>query len=89
MLRGFINGLAAHLETNGEGWLILSDMAEHLGLRSQAELMTWIANAGLVVLKKESIKPHHPKVNDTTDALHAARSAEITSLWRLGILNKP
>ena len=89
MLRGFINGLVAHLETNGEGWLILSDMAEHLGLRSRAELMTWIENAGLVVLGKESIKPRHPKVNDTTDALHAARSAEITSLWRLGILKKP
>jgi hypothetical protein len=89
MLRGFINGLAAHLETNGEGWLILSDMAEHLGLRSRAEFMTWIENAGLAVLEKESIKPRHPKVNDTTDALHAARSAEITSLWRLGVLKKP
>ena len=89
MLRGFINGLAAHLETNGEGWLILSDMAEHLGLRSRTELMTWIENAGLVVLGKESIKPHHPKVSDATDPLHAARAAETTSLWRLGILKKP
>ena len=87
MLRGFINGLAAHLETNGEGWLILSDMAEHLGLRSRTEFMTWIEKAGLEVLGKESIKPRHPKVNDTTDALHAARSAEITNLWRLGILS--
>jgi len=89
MLRGFINGLATHLEANGEGWLILSDMAEHLGLRSRAELMTWVENAGLEVLGKEAIKPRHPKVNDTTDALYAARSAEITSLWRLGVLKKP
>jgi len=51
--------------------------------------MTWIANAGLVVLGKESIKPHHPKVSDATDPLHAARAAETTSLWRLGILKKP
>jgi len=87
MLRGFINGLAAHLETNGEGWLILSDMAEHLGLRSRTELMMWIENAGLEVLGKESIKPRHPKVNDKTDTLHAVRTAETTSLWRLGILS--
>ena len=32
MLRGFLGGLAAHLSPGGEGWLILSDLAEHLGL---------------------------------------------------------
>jgi hypothetical protein len=35
MLQGFIAGLAAHLAPGGEGWLILSDLAEHLGLRSR------------------------------------------------------
>jgi hypothetical protein len=30
MLRGFLAGLAGHLEPGGEGWLILSDLAEHL-----------------------------------------------------------
>ena len=39
MLTGFLNGLSAHLEKGGEGWLILSDLAEHLGLRSRAELL--------------------------------------------------
>ena len=39
MLRGFLAGLAAHLEAGGEGWLILSDLAEHLGLRTRAELL--------------------------------------------------
>ncbi|MDX5410769.1 MAG: class I SAM-dependent methyltransferase, partial [Thauera sp.] len=34
MLRGFLAGLAEHLEEGGEGWLILSDLAEHLGLRT-------------------------------------------------------
>jgi hypothetical protein len=29
MLLGFLNGLAAHLAPGGEGWLILSDLAEH------------------------------------------------------------
>lgn len=83
MLRGFLNGLAAHLETGGEGWLILSDLAEHLGLRSRAELLAAIAAAGLQVLGKMDVKPHHPRVSDTSDPLYAARAAELTSLWRL------
>ena len=40
MLRGFLSGLAAHLAPGGEGWLILSDLAEHLGLRTRAELLS-------------------------------------------------
>ena len=85
MLLGFMNGLAAHLEPGGEGWLILSDLAEHLGLRTRAELLAAIDAAGLKVLGKIDVKPHHPRVSDTSDALHAARAAEITSLWRLAI----
>jgi len=83
MLRGFLNGLAAHLEPGGEGWLILSDLAEHLGLRTRAELLAAIDAAGLQVLGKTDVKPHHPRVSDTSDPLHAARAAELTSLWRL------
>ncbi|NUP26493.1 MAG: class I SAM-dependent methyltransferase, partial [Nocardia sp.] len=40
MLRRFLDGLTGHLTPNGEGWLILSDLAEHLGLRTRAELLT-------------------------------------------------
>ena len=83
MLRGFLAGLAAHLEPAGEGWLILSDLAEHLGLRSREQLLGWIAEAGLNVLGREDIRPHHAKAADAGDALHAARAAEVTSLWRL------
>jgi SAM-dependent methyltransferase len=83
MLRGFLAGLAAHLEPGGEGWLILSDLAEHLGLRTRAQLLEWIAGAGLVVLGRQDVKPRHGKAGDATDALHAARAAEVTSLWRL------
>ncbi len=85
MLRGFLGGLAAHLEPNGEGWLILSDLAEHLGLRTRSELTTMIESAGLKVLSKIDIKPHHPRTLDSDDPLHAARAAEVTSLWRLGV----
>ena len=84
MLRGFLQGLAAHLEPGGEGWLILSDLAEHLGLRSRAELLGWIGDAGLQVLGREDIRPQHAKAMDADDPLHAARAAEVTSLWRLG-----
>ena len=89
MLRGFLNGLAAHLEIGGEGWLILSDLAEHLGLRTRAELLAAIDAAGLKVLGKIDVKPHHPRVSDTSDPLHAARVAELTSLWRLTAKNNP
>jgi 2-polyprenyl-3-methyl-5-hydroxy-6-metoxy-1,4-benzoquinol methylase len=83
MLRGFLAGLTAHLEPGGEAWLILSDLAEHLGLRPRAELLALIDAAGLKVLGKHDVKPHHPRAADQSDPLHAARAAEVTSLWRL------
>ena len=83
MLRGFIGGLAAHLEAGGEGWLVLSDIAEHLGLRSRAGLLAAFDAAGLQVAGRMDVRPHHPKAADATDPLHAARAAELTSLWRL------
>lgn len=83
MLLDFLNGLAAHLSPGGEGWLILSDLAEHLGLRTRTELLTAIESAGLKVLDRMDAQPHHPKASDASDTLHAARAAEVTSLWRL------
>ena len=85
MLKGFLTGLKNHLLDDGEGWLILSDLAEHLQLRTREELLNWIELAGLKVLSRIDTKPTHQKVFDKTDALHAARSKEITSLWRLAI----
>lgn len=87
MLKGFLNGLAAHLSSHGEGWLILSDFAEHLGLRTRDELMDWIAAAGLKVVDRLDTKPKHGKTLDASDPVHAARKAEVTSLWRLARIN--
>jgi len=84
MLKGFLSGLKVHLCEGGEGWLILSDLAEHLGLRTREALLGWIQDAGLQVLGRQDVKPVHGKAQDTTDPLHAARAAEVTSLWRLG-----
>jgi len=83
MLRGFLAGLAAHLAPQGEAWLILSDLAEHLGLRTREEFRALIDAAGLAVVGKRDARPTHPKASDPDDPLHAARAAEVTSLWRL------
>jgi SAM-dependent methyltransferase len=83
MLRGFLSALPAHLEPEGEGWLILSDLAEHLGLRPRSQLLAEFEAAGLTVVDRRDVAPTHPRAADKTDPLHAARAAEITSLWRL------
>lgn len=86
MLKGFLSKVGAHLEDNGEAWLIMSDLAEHLGLRSHQQLCDWIEQAGLMIVGKMDIRPQHNKVLDTQDPLHQARAAEVTSLWRLRLL---
>lgn len=83
MLRGFLAGLKDHLAPGGEGWLVLSDLAEHLGLRPRAQLLEWIEAAGLRVVARHDARPRHGKAADAADPLHAARAAEVTSLWRL------
>jgi methylase of polypeptide subunit release factors len=85
MLRGFIAGLLSHLEPNGEGWLIMSDLAEHLGLRGSGELTAMIEEAGLKVVGRSDVRPVHPRASNAADPLHAARGAEVTSLWRLAV----
>ena len=83
MLRDFLDGLTAHLEPGGEGWLILSDLAERLGLRTRGELLAGIKAAGLHVVDRIDTRPRHPRARDADDPLHAARATEVTSLWRL------
>lgn len=83
MLRGFLAKLPAHLAPGGEGWLIISDLAERLGLRTRDELLAQFEAAGLRVAGRNDVAPRHPRAADETDPLHAARAAEVTSLWRL------
>jgi SAM-dependent methyltransferase len=83
MLLGFLRGLAAHLVPGGEGWLILSDLAERLGLRSRSQLLAAFEAAGLLTMDRIDVRPAHPRRSDARDPLHAARMAEVTSLWRL------
>jgi SAM-dependent methyltransferase len=83
MLRGFLGGLRERLAPGGEGWLVLSDLAEHLGLRSREELLALFDAGGLHVRERLDVRPRHPKAGDASDPFAAARSREVTSLWRL------
>ena len=86
MLRRFLAGVADHLAPAGEAWLILSDLAEHLGLRTRDALLGWMAAGGLTVVERRDVPPRHGKAQDPRDPLHIARSREVTSLWRLKAL---
>ena len=83
MLLQFLKGLPHHLTDDGEGWLIISDLAELLGLRSRQMLLDAIDRAGLRVIDRLDTTPTHGRATDTSDILHAARAREVTSLWRL------
>ena len=83
MLRGFLQGTKTHLAKQGEIWLILSDLAEHLQLRTREELLGWFADSGLKVKYRLDTKPKHGRSQDNTDPLFVARSSEVTSLWCL------
>ncbi|MBL8918937.1 MAG: class I SAM-dependent methyltransferase [Myxococcaceae bacterium] len=82
-LLAFLNGLAPHLEPGGRGLLIISDLAELLGLRPRGWLQERIAAAGLVIARRHAAKPRHGKARDRSDPLHAARSREVTTLYEL------
>ncbi len=85
MLRGFLAGLRGALVDGGEGWLLLSDLAERLGLRPATQLAEWMASAGLRVAGRHDTRPTHRRAGDRADPLHAARAAELTTLWRLAL----
>ena len=83
MLKGFLNGAKARLNGNGEAWLIMSNLAEQIGLRNPDDLQDWIRQAGLRVIEKQDTSPKHAKSSMQSDPLYEARSKEVTSLYRL------
>ena len=58
-------------------------LGRRLGLRSRGELLAAFAAAKLHVVGRSEVRPQHPRAADPGDPLHAARAAEMTSLWRL------
>ena len=85
MLKGFVHGLPEHLTAEGEAWLVISDLAEHLELRSRDDLLKLFDAAGLSVLGRLETRPRHERAAQQDDPLHFARSREVTSLWRLAL----
>ena len=87
MLMGFLKGLRGNLRAGGEGWLILSDLAELLGLRTRDELLGAIDGAGLTVVERNDRRPARLKAVSVTinakDPLYELRMDEVVSLWRL------
>lgn len=83
LARRYIEGLAAHLTPGGEGWLILSDLAELIGLRSPGWVAQVASGAGLRIVAEHVATPTHRKAKDEQDPLFAARSRERTILYRL------
>jgi methylase of polypeptide subunit release factors len=84
LLRGFVEGVPDHLEPGGQAWLVLSDLAERLGLRPRRFLADTVASAGLVVLGQRATLARHPRSQDRGDPLHLSRSEEIITLSILG-----
>ena len=83
-LRGFLGGLAGRCTRGGEGWLVLSDLAERLQPRSRAQLLAMIAGAGLEVIDCTRAWPMHRKSTDGGTNRCAMRvPPRSTSLWRL------
>ena len=67
-------------------WLVLSNLAEHLGLRPPGQVEDLIHGAGLEILGISETRPRHPKATGTTDdqqLIAAARAAEVTKLYKL------
>lgn len=72
VLAGFLDGLGTHLAPGGEGWLVLSDLAERYGLRTRADLLERFDRAGLRVAGRLDTVPRHRN-----------NRGETVSLWRL------
>ena len=83
MLHAFLRGAAAHLAQGGQVWLIMSNLAELLGLRGEHDLAHWFAQYGWRVADSLKTAPQHRKASDARDPLAFARSREITTLYIL------
>jgi len=79
-LSRLVEGLPAHLLPGGEALLVVSDLAERLGLRPASFLPDALAAAGLAVAGRRTAAPRHPRSSDPGDPLHSARAGEVTTL---------
>ena len=85
MLTAFLDGLPKHLKPNGRGALLLSNLAELLGLREPGWLEKEFERCLLKVVGRFDMTAKHGKAKDVRDPLHAARSKEVTTLYVLQV----
>lgn len=83
MLRTVLQQSITHLNPHGQLWLIMSDLAEHLGLREPNQLQQWFQDTGWQTIKTLSTKPKHTKAQDSNNPLAFARQQETTFLYIL------
>jgi SAM-dependent methyltransferase len=82
-LARLVASLPERLAPGGEAWIVVSDLAELLGLRPPGHVERLAADAGLRVTDVRQARPSHPRTRDRDDPLHALRSREVTRLLRL------
>ena len=85
MLTGYLEGLPKHLTPGGRGALLLSNLAELLGLREPGWLEAEFERCLLKVVDRFEMTAKHGKSKDKSDPLHAARSKEVTTLYVLSV----
>jgi len=83
LLEALVAGLPRVLRPGGEAWIVLSDLAERLGLRAPGTLEALAARSGLRVAATLEARPSHPRALDREDPLREARGAEVVRLFRL------
>jgi SAM-dependent methyltransferase len=83
LLERLVLELPAHLAPGGEAWIVLSDLAELLGLCPKDRVPALAARAGLRVSDEREARPAHPRARDREDPFHAFRAREVTRLYRL------
>lgn len=82
-LERLVLGLPARLAPGGEAWIVLSDLAERVGLRAPGRVEALAASAALRVDAVREARAAHPRARDRDDPLHEVRAAEVTRLYRL------
>jgi methylase of polypeptide subunit release factors len=82
-LKALVTGLDGALLPDGEAFLLLSDLAERLGLRKEGHLAALAKESGFTIQGELEASPTHKRSQDPDDPLHEARKAEVVRLFRL------
>lgn len=82
-LRRFLLDVRTHLSERGVVWLVISDLAERIGIRRPGLLEELWTAGGLRLRERHDTRPTHRRSRDENDSLHEARSSEVTTLYVL------